>query len=158
MKLPVFLVNLKPYSFRLLAGVLFCILLISTWFLFYQKPDYPESVHLALQEQLKNIITKTLAEQKPLAHSLQFQSIQTFSAQAKNQIKAEFEYSFFDSENTRISVTGQVRIKRKPPSLEAPYDIWLVDNVETDHTRLDFQKPIILFSEKDKKPQSEPAQ
>ena len=43
----------KAYRFRILSGLLFLIFLISTWFLFYQKPKYPETLHLSLSGTIK---------------------------------------------------------------------------------------------------------
>ena len=44
---------IKAYRFRILSGLLFVVFLLSTWFVFYQKPKYPEALHISLQETAK---------------------------------------------------------------------------------------------------------
>lgn len=151
MQVSVFLKKLKPYRFRLLAGVLFCILLISTWFLFSQKPDYPEEVHVSLQEQLRHIIRDALYNKEEGIHSLQFQKMQTAVMVRSNRIKAEFQYSFLDKNKVKVTVVGIAHMKRNHPDSETRHDIWLMDHFETKPPVLEFNQPIVLLSGKREK-------
>ena len=143
-----FFKKLKPYYFRLLAGVLFCVLLLSTWVLFYQKPDYPEEIHISLQEQLKHIIQEAFYNKEEGIHSLQFQKMQTSVMVRSNRIKAEFKYSFMDKDNTKVTVVGVAQMKRNYPDSETKHDIWLMDHFETKPPVLEFHQPIVLLSNK----------
>ena len=146
-----FFLKLKPYRFRLLAGVLFCILLVSTWFLFSQKPDYPEEVHISLQEQLKHIIQDALYNQEEGIYDLQFQEMQTSVMARSHRIKAEFQYSFMDKNEVKVTVVGVAHIRRRHPDSETKHDIWLMDHFETKPPVLEFSQPILLLSGKKEK-------
>ena len=146
-----FFKKLKPYYFRLLAGVLFCVLLLSTWFLFSQKPDYPEEIHISLQEQLKHIIQEAFYNKEEGVHNLQFQKMQTSVMVRSNRIKAEFKYSFMDKNNTKVTVVGVAQMKRNYPDSETKHDIWLMDHFETKPPVLEFHQPIVLLSSKKEK-------
>ena len=139
---------LKAYRFRILAGCLFCVFLISTWFLFYQKPKYPEELHISLQEQLKVIVRKTLSDKHPKMRNFKFQKMWTQATNRKDQISAHFEYSFKDESQTRFSIKGQALMNRKDLHSSDKYDLWTLDHVQINNTKLDFQEPVILFSSK----------
>jgi hypothetical protein len=137
---------LKAYRFRILSGVLFLIFLINTWFIFYQKPEYSEEVHINLQEQLKSIIRDTLSQKNPQVQNLQFQKMWTQATNKKNQISAHFKYSFDDEEQINISVEGHAIMNRKALEASEKYDLWSVDHIEINNTKLEFQEPITLLS------------
>ena len=137
---------LKAYRFRILSGVLFLLFLINTWFIFYQKPEYSEEVHINLQEQLKAIIRDTLSQKKPQAQNFQFQKMWTQATNKKNQISAHFQYSFDDEEQINISVEGHAIMNRKDLEASEQYDLWSVDHIEINNTKLEFQEPITLLS------------
>lgn len=137
--------KIKPYRFRILAGLLFCVFLISTWFVFHQKPHFPEVLHITLQEQFRNIVQKKLAEQKPEARNLQFQRLSTEGTKS-DQIIAVFQYSFDDSEGVSFSVSGKAIMNRKSIDPERNHDLWTVDHIKTSNTNLEFKEPITLFS------------
>ena len=140
--------KLKAYRFRILSGFLFCAFLISSWFVFYQKPEYPEALHISLQEQLKSIIQETLLKQKPKVQNFKFHKIWTQATYKQDQISAHFKYSFDDLESINISVEGQALMNRKSLSSSDKYDLWSVDHIQTNNTNLKFQEPITLFSTK----------
>lgn len=140
--LPVF----KAYRFRILSGVLFLLFLINTWFIFYQKPEYSEEVHINLQEQLKAIIRDTLSQKQPQVQNFQFQKMWTQATNKKNQISAHFKYSFDDEEQINISVEGHAIMNRKALEASEQYDLWSVDHIEINNTKLEFQEPITLLS------------
>lgn len=142
------LTQLKAYRFRILAGLLFFAFLISTWFVFYQKPEYPEQVHINLQEQLKAIIQEALLQKNPQARNFQFRKMWTQATNKKNQISAHFKYSFDDKEQTNISVEGKALMNRKPLDSSEKYDLWSVDHIEVNNTVLEIQEPITLLSSK----------
>lgn len=142
------LTTLKAYRFRILSGILFCTFLISTWFLFYQKPEYPEEIHIGLQEQLKAIIRDTLSQKNPQADNLKFQKMWTQATNKKNQISAHFQYSFDDESQTNISIEGHAIMNRKDLESSEKYDLWSLDHVEINNTKLEFQEPITLLSSK----------
>ena len=143
----------KAYRFRILSGILFLVFLISTWFVLYQKPKYPEALHISLQEQLKQIIHATLQKQKPLAQNLQFQKMWTEATRKKHQIKAFFQYSFEDKEGVRLSVKGQATMIRK--TVDDTHDLWRVHHIQTNNTKMAFPEPFLLFSDKFKDPEGE---
>ena len=140
--------KLKAYRFRILSGLLFCAFLISTWFVFYQKPKYPEQVHISLQEQLKSIIQEALLQKNPQARNFQFRKMWTQATNKKNQISAHFKYSFDDKEQTNISVEGKALMNRKPLDSSENHDLWSVDHIEVNNTILEIQEPITLLSSK----------
>ncbi len=140
--------QLKPYRFRILAGALFCAFLISTWFVFHQKPKYPEELHISLQDQLKNIIQETLVKQKPQAKNLKFQKMWTQSTKKQDQISAHFKYSFDDEEDVNVSIEGQALMNRKSLGSSENHDLWSVDHIQINNQKMEFLEPIILLSSK----------
>ena len=142
---PRLLSGLKAYRFRILSGLLFFIFLISTWFVFYQKPKYPESLHLSLQEQLKQIIQSTLLKQQPLAQNLQFQKMWTEADRQKDQINAFFRYSFDSEDGAKLFVKGQAIMTRN--KVDDIQDLWRVVDIQTNGDKIEFAKPIVLLSD-----------
>ncbi len=142
--------KLKAYRFRILSGVLFLFFLTSTWLMFYQKPEYPEELHISLQEQLKAIIQEKLLEQKPLVRNFRFKTIWTQSTYKRGQISAHFKYSFDDNDQLNLSVEGKALMNRKEVGADDKYDLWSVDNIEINNTKLKFQEPVTLFSVSEK--------
>ena len=140
--------KIKPYLFRLLAGILFCVFLVSTWFLFSTKPDYPEETHISLQKQLKQIIEEALQNKEENSHSLQFQKMETSSMKVKNRILAEFQYSFEDVKSTKITVSGTAQMKLNNPSSNTKHSIWIMDQFQTQPPVLEFSQPIVLLADK----------
>ena len=143
-----FFVKIKPYRFRILSGFLFCIFLVCTWLAFYQKPKYPENLHISLQEQLKSLIQETLLKKQPAAQNLQFQKMWTQATYKKDQISAHFQYSFDDKDGVNVSVSGKALMNRKSVDSSRKYDLWSVDHIQTSNTSLKFEEPITLFSGK----------
>ena len=137
--------TLKVYRFRILAGVLFLICLISTWFIFYQGSQYTEELHINLQEQLKVVITEALLQNDPTVYNIQFQKMSTQNTNKQNQIKAYFQYSFDDKDGVNISVKGHALMKKKSVNAAKNYALWIVTDIQTQNTQLKFQKPITLF-------------
>ena len=140
----------KAYRFRILSGVLFGFFLVSTWLMFYQKPEYPEELHISLQEQLKTLIHDNLLEQKPHARNLRFKTMWTQSTHKRDQISAHFKYSFDDDDQVNLSVEGKALMNRKKLGADEKYDLWSVDHIEINNTKLKFQEPITLFSVSEK--------
>ena len=136
---------IKAYRFRILSGLLFVVFLLSTWFVLYQKPKYPEALHISLQEQLKQIIQSTLLKQQPLAQNLQFHKMWTESASQKDQIKAVFRYSFDSSDGARLSVQGQATMVRN--TVDDIQDLWRVTDIQTNNNKIEFSEPIVLFAD-----------
>ena len=138
----------KPYRFRILAGALFCAFLISTWFIFHQKPKYPEELHISLQDQLKNIIQETLTKQNPQAKNLKFQRMWTQSTKKQDQISAYFQYSFDDEADVNISIEGQALMNRKSLGSSENHDLWSVDHIKINSQKMEFSEPITFLSGK----------
>ena len=158
--------QIKPYRFRILSVMLLVVVLVSTWFIFHKKPQYSEELHINLQEQFKELIRKSLAEQKPQAKNLQFQNVTTQmrdrlfkpskvaplqaedqsslnkeDESPKAQVKATFEYSF-EEDSTRVSVEGFALMNRVPT--EENYDLWVVKHIQAGRSSLQFEEPIVL--------------
>ena len=140
--------QLKPYRFRILSGLLFCAFLISTWLMFHKKSEYPEEVHISLQEQLKSIIKDALMTQKPLARNLRFQKMWTQATNKKDQISAHFKYSYNDKDQVNLSVEGQALMNRKPLDPEQQHDLWSVAHIQINNTSLKFKDPITFLAGK----------
>ena len=138
--------KLKKYRFRILSGLLFCAFLVSTWFVFHRKPTYPEELHISLQNQLKEIIKEALIRQKPQARNFQFQKIWTQSTNKQDQISAHFKYSFDDETGANLVIEGQALMNRKTLGSSTEHELWSVDHIEANNTKLDFKEPVLLFS------------
>ena len=141
--------KLKLYRFRILAVFLLCVFLAVTWFTFHEPPQHSEELHISLRTQLKQLIQKTLSEKEPDANNVQFHKMWTEPTRQKNEITAQFEYSY-DQQSTNVQVSGAaVIIKQSMRSQD--YELWVVHSIRTDNWSIDFQEPIVLLSDKEYK-------
>ena len=138
--------KLGPYRFRILAAGLFIVFLVSTWFLFQQKPQYPEELHINLQEQLKVLIENRLYENDPeLINDLTFQEVRTEATVQEGQLKAYFKYSFTDKQEVKTVVQGTALIYRRGLQSSNDHELWILTDIQTNSTFLDFEQPITIF-------------
>ena len=121
-----FLLKLKTYRFRILAGALFCVFLISTWFILHKRPTYPEELHISLQNQLKVIIQEALIQKTPQIQNFQFQKMWTQSTNKRNQISAHFKYSFNDETDTKLSIEGLALMNQQSLNSSTEHELWSV--------------------------------
>jgi len=136
----------NEYRFRILAGVLLVIFLVSTWFLFLQQPKYPEELHIHLQEQLKNLIENRLHGKDPnLISGLEFHNIGTEATKLEGQLKAFFEYSFIDKSKVKTVVQGTAKIYRQSLEASNDYELWILTDLQTNSTLLDFEEPVTIL-------------
>ncbi len=141
--------KLKLYRFRILAVFLLCVFLAVTWFTFHEPPQHSEELHISLRTQLKQLIQKTLSEKEPDANNVQFHKMWTEPTRQKNEITAQFEYSY-DQQSTNVQVSGAaVIIKQSMRSQD--YELWVVHSIRTDNWSIDFQEPVVLLSDKEYK-------
>lgn len=139
--------KLKPYRFRILAVFLLCVFLTVTWFTFHQPPQHSENLHVSLRTQLKELIQKTLSEKEPDASNVQFHRIWTEPTRQKNTITAQFEYSY-DQQGTSVQISGAALIIKQNMQSQ-DYELWVVHSIRTDNWSIDFQEPVVLFSDKE---------
>ena len=138
--------QLKSYRFRILAVFLLLVFLLVTWLTFHRLPAHSEDLHISLQTQLKELIQKTLSKKEPDASEVEFHKMWTETTKEKNQITAQFEYSY-TQDSTTTHVTGSALIiKQNLKSKD--YELWVVHSIRTDNWSVSFQEPIVLFSDK----------
>ncbi len=112
--------------------------------MFHRPPTYPESVHISLRVQLKQIIKDTLLKKIPFASNIQFKHVWTEAGDKHNTIVADFEYSY-SNEDTNVQVTGGATLVKKSLKSSKEHNLWVVRSIRTDDTTMDFEHPIVLL-------------
>ena len=135
--------TIRKYQFRILAVVLFLILLLFTWKLFYTQTKYPEELHITLQEQLKSLLMEKLQKSTAI-ENIQFQQIWT-EATKKGQIRAHFRYSYQKKDADQVIISGHALLEKQHLKSSEKYDLWLVTSIEIDNEKLFIDEPITLF-------------
>ena len=135
----------KPYRFRALAGLLFVVFLVSTWFIFSHKGQHTEELHVLLQEQLKQAIQDTIYKKSGGARTMEFQKISTENTDIESEIRAYFQYALSSHEGVSTVVKGQAILK-KTKNIEGKHGIWNVQHIKTDKASLEFEEPVVLLA------------
>jgi hypothetical protein len=78
---------------KVVSVLVFAAALIGSWTAVYSKKPVAESVHVGIQNDLKNIITEYVQKNLPSAKNLRFEKMWTETIKP-NRVRANFVYSF----------------------------------------------------------------
>ncbi len=151
------LLFLKKNILQIIALAVLFLLLIITWFFFQKKNVFPESTHLALQEEFQNIVRNKLLEKNPSAYNIQFHDLWTETTNNSSQIRAVFSYSFNDPSGgdedgqVDVKVEGSALINlQSSASSKGGKERWVVGSFKVDKTEMNFNDEVLVLSAPEK--------
>lgn len=118
-----------------------------TWSMANCEPAVDARTHVQVQSELKNIIAQVLAQLRPAATNLKFNSVWTEEL-ADNKLKAHFSYSFKDQDESGEDVEqaeeGFGILNRIPDPNNPTPNAWSLDEVTVSQEIIDFKKSIVI--------------
>lgn len=133
---------------KFLSLVVFLVGFIWTWSLFNSEPKISYGVHAGLQSKLTIMIEETLKKARPNIYAFAMENLTTETLD-ENKISAKFRYSYMESgeekERTHQTVHGEAILNRTAGENTADQK-WIVQNVRTDQSQIEFQEGIVIGS------------
>lgn len=141
---------------KLVSFFVFLIAFVWTWFLFHSTSKINVGVHAGLQSKLAIMIEDTIKKARPNSYSFKMLSLYTTKID-DNKINAHFSYKYSErlenKENSEIKITGDVTLNRSLS--ENPDDQkWVVQNVQTDNSSIEFQEGLIIGAGEEPAPET----
>jgi hypothetical protein len=141
---------------KIVSVVVFALALIGSWMIVHNNPPIPESMHVGIQNDLKNIIAEYVQKSLPNSKNLRFEKFWT-EAVKKDKVKASFVYSFEDpsQENgdTVIEISGTAMLDRGEET--ADNVTWNLNQLNIQDSAVQFEEPIHITAEKGEPPPKE---
>ena len=134
---------------KLLSFFMFVAAFLWTWFLFNSKNSIGVDIHAGIQSKLAILIEETIKKNKP--NSSDFQLLQIYTEKLDdNRISAKFSFKYADKleqdENTVQTLSGEA-ILNKGLSENPEVQKWIVQNVKTSSTNLEFKEGLVISSD-----------
>lgn len=144
---------LRQHILELLACVFFLLILVSTWFFLKKKENFPEMIHLAIQEEFQKVVKDKILEKNPLAKDIKFYELWTETTDDSSQIRAVFSYSFNDptepEDEITVTVKGSALINRQLSSTTDEIERWEIGSFDVDQTEMNFNNELLIISPKE---------
>ena len=127
---------------KIVSVVVFMAALVGSWYMARGRAPIPESVHMDIQNDLKNIITEYVQKNRPEAKNLQFERFWTEEIK-KSKVRAVFVYTFEDATPDNpalLRISGNAILNKVD---ETPETVtWSMDELQIEDSHVDFQEPI----------------
>lgn len=126
-------------------GVLVFLLAMNwSWSLIHSPTSISQSVHLGIQEDVKQIISTYIQENLPNSQNLTFDRFWTEKLK-EGKVKASFIYSFED-ENAEVGA-AKVQVEgfavlNKTPEETKDYEVWSFDELHILDNQIEFKEPL----------------
>ena len=141
---------------KLVSFFLFLVAFVWTWFLFHSTNKLNVAIHAGLQSKLAIMIEESIKKARP--NSFNFKVLSLYTAKIDdNKINAHFSYKYSENlennETTETKINGQVTLNRTLS--ENPDDQkWVVQNVQTSNSSIEFEEGLIIGSGEETKPET----
>lgn len=128
---------------KVVSLLVFAVALIGTWSLAHSKKMVAESVHVGIQNDLRNIITEYVQKNLPESKNLRFEKMWTETVK-KDKVAAHFVYSFEDNsqggEPATVQVNGRAILNKinETPQMAT----WSFDELKILDNEVNFSEPI----------------
>jgi hypothetical protein len=133
---------------KFLSLVVFLVGFIWTWSLFNSEPKISYDIHAGLQSKLTIMIEDTLKKARPNIYAFAMENLTTETLD-ENKISAKFRYSYMENgeekEKTHQTVHGEAILNRTAGENAADQK-WIVQNVRTDQSQIEFQEGTVIGS------------
>lgn len=134
---------------KIVSVVVFAAALIGSWLVVRTPAQVSETMHVGIQNDLKNIITEYVQKNLPDSKNLRFDKFWTETVK-KDQVKATFVYSFEDpsTENgdTTIQIAGSAMLNKGEETTDSV--TWNLNSLNIKDSHVDFQEPIQITAGK----------
>lgn len=134
---------------KIVSVVVFLGAMIFTWMLVHANSPVPESMHVGIQNDLKNVIAEYVQKNLPSSKNLRFEKFWT-EVVKRDKVKASFVYSFEDltqeNGNTVVKIEGYAMLDKGD---ETPDSVtWNLSALQIKDSHVDFLEPIHITSGK----------
>lgn len=143
---------------KIVSVMVFLVALIGSWMLVHAKRPVAESVHIGIQNDLRNIITEYVQKNLPESKNLRFEKLWTETVK-KDKVRAHFVYSFEDKtesgEPAVVEITGSAMLNKIEETPEMA--TWSFDQLQILDNHVNFTEPVKITAgagelEKDTEP------
>jgi hypothetical protein len=128
---------------KIVSSLVFAAALIGSWCLSRAHGPMSQSVHIGVQNDLKNIIAEYVQKQLPESKNLRFDKFWTETVK-KDRIKASFVYSFEDATQAsgpaRTQISGSALLNKVDENPETV--TYSLDELQILDNRIEFAEPI----------------
>lgn len=127
---------------KIVSVLIFGAALIGSWAVVHAPRPVSESVHIGIQNDLKNIIAEYVQKNLPESKNLKFEKFWTQTVKA-DQVKASFVYSFDNDDNgeaAQVQIEGSALLNKVD---ETPETVtWSFDQLTISDNKVTFTEPI----------------
>lgn len=128
---------------KVISVLVFTAALIGSWVMVHAKKPVAESVHIGIQNDLRNIITEYVQKNLPESKNLRFEKMWTETLN-KNRVKAHFVYSFEDVSETGepalVEISGSAMLNKVEETPEMA--TWSFDQLQILDNKVQFSEPV----------------
>jgi hypothetical protein len=128
---------------KIVSILVFLGAMVGSWCLVHSTRPVTESMHVGIQNDLKNIITDYVQKQLPNSQNLQFEKFWTETVK-KDRVRASFVYSFEDSDDESGPVLTEIegfavlnKVEETPETVT-----WSLDELTIQDSAVNFQDPV----------------
>jgi hypothetical protein len=133
---------------KVVSVLVFAAALIGSWVMVHAKKPVSESVHIGIQNDLRNIITEYVQKNLPESKNLRFEKMWTETVK-KDRVKANFVYTFEDSsqgaESALVEIHGSALLNKIEETPEMA--TWSFDQLQILDNKVQFSEPIQITAE-----------
>jgi hypothetical protein len=134
-------------SLRYLNLLILVMILGVSWGLVHRTPTISQSVHVAIQKDLKRVIQEHLNKKLPTAKNINFERMWTETL-GEGQVKAHFVYAFDDQNekvgSTRMQIEGFAVLKHDNSDKHPDQDVWNFAQFTILNNSIEFKEPIVI--------------
>ena len=133
---------------KVVSVLIFAAALVGSWVAVHAKKPVSESVHIGIQNDLRNIITEYVQKNLPDSKNLRFEKMWTETIK-KDRVKANFVYTFEDnsqgSEPAVVEIHGSALLNKIEETPEMA--TWSFDQLQILDNKVQFSEPIQITAE-----------
>lgn len=129
---------------KIISLIVFLAAIIGTWHFSHRALAVPESIHVDIQNELKQIIADYVHKQLPTSKNVVFTRFWTQTVNP-TKVKASFAYSFDDDGKngpTTVDINGYAILNKSKE--DANSEEWSFDELHISDSGVDFQQPLTI--------------
>lgn len=127
---------------KIVSVLIFGAALIGSWAVVHGPRPVAQSVHIGIQNDLKNIIAEYVQKNLPESKNLVFEKFYTETIRG-DQVKASFVYSFDNDDNgeaAQVQIEGAAILNKVDETAETV--TWSFDELTISDNKVTFTEPI----------------
>lgn len=140
---------------KIISLIIFLFALVGSWYLTHREQAIPESVHMGIQNELKQIIADYVQKNLPNSKNLTFTRFWTESLQ-KNKVKATFSYTFDDMNESsgpvNMQIEGYAILNKVADNADSAE--WSFDELKILNNEVEFREPLKISPKEMEEPSS----